>query len=92
VAYCIDFVGTSWDPALAESRCDLVSDDLVAGGSTPATYEAAGCPGGATAECTGFEGIPGDSNSEIVYYYYEDPPMVMAESGCTDGGGTYTLY
>ena len=90
--YCYDFVGTSWDTAAAEERCDLISDDLVSGGWVPAVYDPTGCPGSATGECTGFEGIPGDPDSEIIIYYYEDPPLAVSETGCTDGGGTYTLY
>ena len=90
-AYCYDFVGASWDATLAENQCNVVSDELVAEGSAPATYEPAGCPGNPTAECTGFDGIPGDPDSEIIIYYYEDPPMAQAEAGCTAGGGTYTL-
>ena len=92
MAYCYDFVGASWDATLAENQCTVVSDELVAGGSAGATYEPSGCPGNATAECTGFDGIPGDSDSEIIIYYYEDPPMAQAESACGAGGGTYTLY
>jgi hypothetical protein len=90
--YCLDFVGTSWDAAAAEERCDLISDDLVSGGWVPAIYDPLGCPGGATAECTGYDGIPGDPESEIIWYYYADPPTSFMESGCTDGGGTFTLY
>ncbi len=90
--FCYDFVGTSWDAAAAEGRCDLISDDLVSGGWVPAVYDPTGCPGSATAECTGFEGIPGHPDSVIIIYYYEDPPMAVAEDACTDGGGTYTLY
>ena len=91
-AYCYDFVGASWDATLAENQCQIVSDELVAGGSPGATYEPSGCPGSPTAECTGFDGIPGDPDSEIIIYYYEDPPMALAEDACVDGGGTYTLY
>ncbi len=89
--YCYDYVGASWDVAAAQERCDLVNDDVVSGGYT-ASYDAAGCPSGATAECTGFDGIPGDPDSEIIIYYYQDPPMTVVENACTDGGGTYTLY
>ena len=91
-AYCYDFVGASWNATIAETHCNLVSDELVAGGSPAATYDAAGCPGNATAECAGFDGFPGDPDSEIIIYYYEDPPMSLAEDACIDGGGNYTLY
>ena len=90
--YCYDFVGPSWSAATAEDRCDLISDDLVAGGSLPAVYDPAGCPGTATADCTGYEGMPGDPDSEAIIYYYEDPPPTVVVSGCEAGGGTFTLY
>ena len=91
-AYCYDFVGASWDAALAETQCTVVSDEVVANGMPGATYEPGGCPGNPTAECTGLDGIPGDPDSEIIIYYYENPPMALAEDGCVGGGGTYTLY
>ena len=90
--YCYDFVGASWDAASAQAQCDQISDDLVSGGFSSAGMDSTGCPSNATAECTGFEGIPGDSDSEIIIYYYQDPPISVAELGCTGGGGTYTLY
>ena len=90
--YCYDFVGSSWNAETAEDRCDLISDDLVSGGSVPAVYDPAGCSGSATADCTGYEGIPGDPDSEVIIYYYEDPPSAVVVSGCEAGGGTFTLY
>ena len=90
--YCYDFVGSSWNAATAEDRCDLISDDLVSGGSVPAVYEPAGCPVNATADCTGYEGVPGDPDSEVIIYYYEDPPPAVVVTGCEAGGGTFTLY
>jgi len=91
-SYCYDFVGASWDASSAEAKCDQFNDSAISEGAPGATFEAAGCASGATAECAGFDGVPGDSNSEIIIYYYDDPPMAFAEMGCTDGGGTYTLY
>ena len=90
--YCYDFVGSSWNAATAEERCDLISDDLVSGGSVPAVYDPTGCSGTATADCTGYEGIPGDPDSEVIIYYYEDPPPAVVVTGCEAGGGTFTLY
>lgn len=91
-SYCYDFVGASWDAASAEAQCDSFSATAVSEGAPGATFESTGCAGGATAECTGFDGIPGDPDSDIIIYYYDDPPMAFAEDGCTAGGGTYTLY
>ncbi len=91
-SYCYDFVGASWDAASAEAQCDIFSSDAVSEGAPSATFVAAGCASGATAECTGFDGVPGDPDSDFIIYYYDDPPMAFAEDGCTAGGGTYTLY
>jgi hypothetical protein len=89
-SYCYDFVGTSWNPASAEYACDQISDNLVAGGAAPGVFVSSGCPGGATAECTGIGSDAADPGSEFVIYYYDAFPLTVAQDACVSGGGTYT--
>jgi hypothetical protein len=89
-SYCYDFVGTSWNPTSAEYACDQISANLVAGGAPPGVFVSSGCPGGATAECTGIGSDAADPGSEFVIYYYDAFPLTVAQDACVSGGGTYT--
>jgi hypothetical protein len=89
-SYCYDFIGTSWNPTTAENACDQISDNLVAGGAAPGVFVSSGCPGGATAECTGIGSDVADPGSAFVIYYYDAYPLTIAQDSCVAGGGTYT--
>ena len=89
-SYCYDFDGPSWDATSAEAACDTFNAGATAEGAPTGTFLTAGCPSGATAKCTGFQGDPADPGSSITLYYYDAMPLAAAQTACTDEGGTWT--
>ena len=91
-AYCVDYLGAAWDATNAEIQCALFSSGLLSELALNASYEVDGCAANATAECTGVDGMPGEDDSEIAIFFYEDPPIEAAETLCMEAGGTYNRF
>ncbi len=89
-SYCYDFDGSSWTALSAEIACDQISANATAGGAPAAVFVPSGCPGGATAECTGIGSDISDPGSAFTIYYYDAYPLSVAQKSCVAGGGTYT--
>jgi len=91
---CYAFDGSAFAGMDVADLCSQLSEQVVAAGGSAAVLEEAGCPAGATSECTGApivgdqDGNPISGADVTVYFYAVD--AVSAASSCTEMGGTFS--